>query len=91
MPEAAERRWSPEPAAACRRADHGRLFLAAPERPDAAREREEAAKAVCAGCEVRVECRRQALAEREPYGVRGGLTAEERRALFTGGPAAPAA
>ncbi|MFJ8045745.1 WhiB family transcriptional regulator [Kitasatospora sp. NPDC096147] len=53
--------------------------------PRAAAERRiRAAKAVCTACPVRVECRRHALATREPFGVRGGLSAEERRALFTG-------
>ncbi|MFI8103770.1 WhiB family transcriptional regulator [Streptomyces sp. NPDC086023] len=44
--------------------------------------REEAARKVCAACPVRVECRRHALSSREPYGVWGGLTEEERRALY---------
>ncbi|MEU3468999.1 WhiB family transcriptional regulator [Streptomyces sp. NPDC006687] len=48
----------------------------------AAREREEAAKAVCGGCPVRLPCRRQALAERVLDGVRGGLTPEERHVLL---------
>jgi hypothetical protein len=38
------------------------------------------AKAVCARCPVRAECLADALA-RIPYGIAGGLTAEERRAL----------
>ncbi|MFD5466110.1 WhiB family transcriptional regulator [Kitasatospora sp. NPDC127059] len=90
LPDAPEGRWRPAPTAACRCADHGPLFLPAAERGAAATAREEAAKALCAGCEARVDCRRHALAVREPYGVRGGLTAAERRALFTGGPGAPA-
>ncbi len=39
-----------------------------------------AAKAVCAGCPVVAECLAEALA-RIPYGVAGGLTEGERRAL----------
>ena len=39
---------------------------------------EERAKAVCTGCPVRAECREFALAAL-PYGIAGGLTAEERR------------
>ncbi|MEU8510983.1 WhiB family transcriptional regulator [Kitasatospora sp. NPDC048722] len=98
MPEAAEtpgtreHTWSREPEGACRTADSGMLFRPAPEEEGAAaKEREEAAKAVCAGCGVRVECRRHALAEREPVGVWGGLTEEERRALFTSDPVPSAA
>lgn len=43
--------------------------------------RERAAKAVCAGCPVRRECRAHALAAREPYGVWGGLAEHEREAI----------
>ena len=39
------------------------------------------AKAVCAGCPVLDECRRWALDSREPHGIFGGLTADERDAL----------
>jgi WhiB family redox-sensing transcriptional regulator len=42
-----------------------------------------AAKQVCRGCPVRVECLAEALRRRERYGVWGGLTAAERRALLT--------
>jgi hypothetical protein len=38
-----------------------------------------AAKAICGTCPVRVPCLAFALATREPHGVWGGLTAEERR------------
>lgn len=40
-----------------------------------------AAKKVCAGCQVLEECRRWALDTREPHGIFGGLTAEERTSL----------
>ena len=43
--------------------------------------RADAAKAICAGCPVLMECREQALAIREPYGVWGGLSEDERRAI----------
>ncbi|MFH9349530.1 WhiB family transcriptional regulator [Kitasatospora sp. NPDC017646] len=91
---APEHHRGPEPGGACHTSDGAAAFLPAPARPltaQEARAREEAAKAVCAGCAVRVECRRHALAVREPYGVRGGLTAAERRALFTADPAPTAA
>ena len=38
------------------------------------------AKAICAGCPVRVECLDFALAGRERFGIWGGLTEKERRA-----------
>ncbi|MFD6109701.1 WhiB family transcriptional regulator [Streptomyces yangpuensis] len=52
------------------------------ERAEAVREREEAAKAVCHRCPVRLPCRRHALADRIPHGVRGGLTPDERHLLL---------
>ena len=39
------------------------------------------AKAVCAGCEVRVECLAYALAHREGHGVWGGCSERERRRM----------
>ena len=42
-----------------------------------------AAKAVCARCPVRPSCLAAAL-ERLPYGIAGGLTEDERRALLGG-------
>ncbi|MFD8085042.1 WhiB family transcriptional regulator [Kitasatospora sp. NPDC059722] len=83
LPEASEHHWSRGEDGACRTADRGIFDRPAQEHGAAAKDREEAAKAVCAGCEVRVECRRHALAAREPHGVWGGLAEEERRALFT--------
>lgn len=44
------------------------------------REREEAAKAICATCPLAQRCRDQARANREPYGVWGGESEEERAA-----------
>jgi hypothetical protein len=38
----------------------------------------------CAHCPALEQCRAQALAVREPYGVWGGLTPAEREALVTG-------
>lgn len=45
------------------------------------RRREEAAKRLCSGCPVKVECQRYAMENREPYGVWGGLTENERHRL----------
>ena len=39
------------------------------------------AKRVCAGCEVRAECLQDALDRGERFGVWGGLSERERRAL----------
>lgn len=40
------------------------------------------AKEVCGACPVRAECLEDALARREPDGIWGALTADERRALL---------
>ena len=39
------------------------------------------AKAICAGCGVRLECLGQAIALREGLGIRGGMALAERRRL----------
>ena len=52
------------------------LFFPAPGMPN------RDAKRVCAACPVRAECLEDALARRELMGVRGGLSAMERRALL---------
>lgn len=41
------------------------------------------AKIVCASCPVIAECRQHALDNNEPYGVWGGLTANERHRMKT--------
>jgi WhiB family redox-sensing transcriptional regulator len=67
--------------AACRSADPELFFpvsAAGPSRAETA-----AAKAVCAGCDVRRECLDFALATRQPYGVWGGTSPEERQVLRT--------
>lgn len=41
-----------------------------------------AARTVCGGCTVRVECLIDALDNQVPFGVWGGMTERERRALL---------
>ncbi|MFI8193428.1 WhiB family transcriptional regulator [Streptomyces sp. NPDC085946] len=60
--------------AACRGTDPEELFA------DGARQNR--AKAVCAGCPVRTECLVEALDNRIEWGVWGGMTERERRALL---------
>lgn len=60
--------------AACRESDPDALFV-----QGAAQNR---AKSVCAGCPVRVECLADALDNRTEFGVWGGMTERERRALL---------
>ena len=59
---------------ACRTSDPDSLFV-----QGAAQNR---AKAVCMGCPVRTECLSDALDNRVEFGVWGGMTERERRALL---------
>ena len=61
-------------ASACRNADPDELFVTG-----AAQNR---AKAVCMGCPVRTECLSDALDNQVEFGVWGGMTERERRALL---------
>lgn len=69
---------------ACRDEEPSMFFHPEGERGVARRKRAEAAKAVCRLCPVLAECRDHALRVREPYGVWGGLTEEERAAIEPG-------
>ncbi len=60
--------------AACRSAEPDELFV-----PGAAQNR---AKALCTGCPVRTECLADALDNRTEFGIWGGMTERERRALL---------
>src|SRR5690606_40769288 len=60
--------------AACRSSEPDELFV-----PGAAQNR---AKAVCLGCPVRTECLADALDNRTEFGIWGGMTERERRALL---------
>ncbi|WP_282204666.1 WhiB family transcriptional regulator [Kitasatospora fiedleri] len=82
LPGAQTHHWDWQLEGSCRTVGSEVFFRPANEGRAEAREREQAAKRVCGGCPVRLECRRYALATREPYGVWGGLTEDERRALL---------
>ncbi len=60
--------------AACRGTDPDRLFV-----QGAAQNR---AKAICFGCPVRTECLADSLDNQIEFGVWGGMTERERRALL---------
>lgn len=60
--------------AACNGTDPDELFV-----QGAAQNR---AKLICMGCEVRTECLADALDNRVEFGVWGGMTERERRALL---------
>ncbi|MEO6715192.1 MAG: WhiB family transcriptional regulator [Mycobacteriales bacterium] len=69
----------------CRGADSSLFFLPEAERGPSKARREQAAKAICRRCTVIDECAAFALSTREPYGVWGGLTPEERRSDLSDG------
>jgi WhiB family redox-sensing transcriptional regulator len=70
--------------AACRGIDTSVFYHPENERGPSRRRRESHAKQICQTCPVLANCLRWALAAREPYGVWGGLSVEEREALLSG-------
>ncbi|MEU8034261.1 WhiB family transcriptional regulator [Streptomyces sp. NPDC049099] len=64
--------------AACRSAHPYELFVDGPG--------QKRAKTVCIGCPVRTECLAEALDNRIEFGVWGGMTERERRALLRRSP-----
>ncbi|WP_441245685.1 WhiB family transcriptional regulator [Kitasatospora sp. McL0602] len=74
--------WDWQLSAACRGVDSSLFFHPEGERGAARSSREASAKEVCMRCPVRTECAAHALAVREPYGVWGGLTEDEREELM---------
>jgi len=64
--------WTPK--AACKAEQPDALFVRGAE--------QNKAKQVCAGCPVRTECLAEALDNQIEWGVWGGMTERERRALL---------
>jgi WhiB family redox-sensing transcriptional regulator len=69
--------------AACR-GPHATVFFPPPrfERKHERLAREAGAKQICLTCTVRRECLEYALSIREPHGIWGGLTENERKLLL---------
>lgn len=76
--------WDWQLHGACRGMDSSFFFHPDGERGPRREHRATEAKKVCASCPVIEPCRRHALATREPYGVWGGLTEDERRMALRG-------
>ncbi len=74
--------WDWQLQAACRAVDTGTFFHPEGERGHDRAARDLAAKEVCSHCPVIRECATHALKVREPYGVWGGLSEEERLRLI---------
>lgn len=87
LPAPREGDWDWQMNAACRGIDTATFYHPENERGPSRLRRELAAKAVCATCPVVESCLRWALAAREPYGVWGGLSVDERESLLTSRPA----
>jgi len=66
----------------CREADPLLFFHPQNERGLARIRRDREAKNVCSRCPVRMECADYAVRAREPYGVWGGLSEEDREVIY---------
>jgi WhiB family redox-sensing transcriptional regulator len=83
--------WDWQLHGSCRGESTALFFHPDGERGPARARRQAAAKAVCGRCPVIDACLKHALSVREPYGVWGGMSEEERARLIAAEPAAVAA
>ena len=74
--------WDWQIDAACRGTDTATFYHPENERGPSRLRRENQAKAVCSSCSVVENCLRWALVTREPYGVWGGKSVDEREELL---------
>ncbi|HCK78959.1 MAG TPA: WhiB family transcriptional regulator [Actinobacteria bacterium] len=79
--------WDWQLEGACRGLDSAVFFHPEGERGSARARREANAKAVCATCPVIAQCAAHALAVREPYGIWGGMSEDDRLAIYEAGKA----
>jgi WhiB family transcriptional regulator, redox-sensing transcriptional regulator len=86
LPGPVSERWDWQLAARCRGMPSDVFFHSDNERGAARAYRVARATAVCRGCPVIEACRAHALRVREPYGIWGGLSEEDREALLAGSP-----
>lgn len=82
--------WVWQEDAVCLGMDTELFFHPEGERGGTRQRRVAAAKAICATCPVLKQCREYALANREPYGIWGGMSEEERAAEIRRQTALPA-
>lgn len=74
--------WHWQELGSCRDADPMLFFHPQNERGSSRIRRDQNAKRICASCPVRLECADYAIRAREPYGVWGGLSEDDREAIF---------
>lgn len=82
LPAPRTENWAWQLGAACRGQDTATFYHPDNERGPSRRRRERSAKAICSGCAVTAQCLSWALQTREPYGVWGGKSVEEREVLI---------
>ena len=82
LPKPVVENWDWQQSGSCRELPTEMFFHPDGERGPRRRNRENAAKAVCASCPVIAACRAHALAVQEPYGIWGGLSEDDRAALL---------
>jgi WhiB family transcriptional regulator, redox-sensing transcriptional regulator len=82
LPQPIADHWDWQYQGACRTLPSEMFFHPDGERGPRRRNRENAAKAICATCPVLIRCREHALAVQEPYGIWGGLSEEDRLAII---------
>lgn len=75
--------WEWQFQGACRETGSESFYHPDGERGAARRLRDAAAKEICSSCPVIRECAEHALAIREPFGVWGGLSEDERAAILS--------
>jgi WhiB family redox-sensing transcriptional regulator len=81
---AAGQDWDWQSLAACRGLDTSIFYHPENERGPTRDRREREAKQICRACPVLEPCLHWALDFREPYGIWGGMSVEERQALLSG-------
>ena len=82
LPGAIVEHWDWQLGASCRGMDVGHFYHPPDERNAAREQRIADAKAICRRCPVIAACLDHALRVREPYGIWGGHSEDERAALL---------
>ncbi len=82
LPQPIADHWEWQYEGSCRTMPSEMFFHPDGERGPRRRNRENAAKAICASCPVIQQCRTHALAVQEPYGIWGGLSEDDRLAII---------
>ena len=83
LPRPVADEWEWQFQGACRSVDPEVFFHPDGERGPRRRQREMRAKAICATCPVIQQCREHALKVQEPFGIWGGLSEDDRLAIYT--------